>query len=250
MYMYKDDNCLFSRKDMYVMQHDAHGRNLEWADVSTRIKRKAFRDNLHLLYDVPVTSKLGFPQLQAYTGDVDFVAIPYTERNKKGVTGEGQAVHFFIDDYRFGKALWDNLEKVTYGLKKFGVCFAPNYSLYKDAGFKFANMQNTYKSRAVGAYWQKCGYKVIPTAAFGCLESFDYCFEGLPSESVIAVSGMGCRRDSNTFAFWCEGLRRLEDAKHPILVLVYGPEVDVPGLNTPLKFIPDFISTRLRTLRG
>ena len=39
------------------------------------------------------------------------------------------------------------------------------------------------------------------------------------------------------FNRWCYGLRRLEEAKSPILILVYGEEVEVQGLHTPLKFV-------------
>lgn len=66
--------------------------------------------------------------------------------------------------------------------------------------------------------------------------------------SVIAVSGMGNRKSADAFNRWCNGLRRLEDATKPILIIVYGEEVEVQGLHTPLKFIPCFIQERLRKL--
>ena len=46
----------------------------------------------------------------------------------------------------------------------------------------------------------------------------------------------------------CYGLRRLEEAKEPILIIVYGEEVEVQGLHTPLKFVPCFIQEKLRKL--
>lgn len=72
--------------------------------------------------------------------------------------------------------------------------------------------------------------------------------EGLPIHSVIAVSGMGNRRSVDAFNRWCYGLRRLEEAKAPILIIVYGEHVDIQGLHTPLKFVPCFIQERLRKL--
>ena len=42
--------------------------------------------------------------------------------------------------------------------------------------------------------------------------------------------------------------KRLEEAKVPILIIVYGEEVEVQGLHTPLKFVPCFIKTRLRII--
>lgn len=64
--------------------------------------------------------------------------------------------------------------------------------------------------------------------------------------SVIAVSGMGNRKSEDAFKRWCYGLQRLEEAKSPILIIVYGDEVYVQGIHTPLKFIPCFIQKKLR----
>ena len=66
--------------------------------------------------------------------------------------------------------------------------------------------------------------------------------------SVIAVSGMGNRKNESAFNFWCYGLRRLEESKAPILIIIYGEEVEVHGLHTPLKFVPCFIQEKLRKL--
>ena len=66
--------------------------------------------------------------------------------------------------------------------------------------------------------------------------------------SVIAVSGMGNKKSVDAFNRWCHGLRRLEEAKSPILIIVYGEEVEVQGLHTPTKFILCFIQDRIRKL--
>ena len=64
----------------------------------------------------------------------------------------------------------------------------------------------------------------------------------------IFVSGMGNRKSDEAFNRWCYGLRRLEEAKLPILIIIYGEEVEVQGLHTPLKFVPCFIQEKLRKL--
>ena len=66
--------------------------------------------------------------------------------------------------------------------------------------------------------------------------------------SVIAVSGMGNRKSEDAYNRWCYGIRRLEEAKAPILIIVYGKEVKVQGLHTPLKFVPCFIQEKLRPI--
>ena len=49
---------------------------------------------------------------------------------------------------------------------------------------------------------------------------------------------------------WEYALIQLEKELEPLMVLVYGQEQAVVGLNTPLKFFPDFISTRLRCVHS
>lgn len=59
---------------------------------------------------------------------------------------------------------------------------------------------------------------------------------------------MGNRKNVDAFNRWCYGIHRLEDAKEPIQIIVYGEEVEVQGLHTELKFVPCFIQERLRKL--
>jgi hypothetical protein len=237
---------LFSIKELYIMEHTASGQSLKIAQIPKRYKRKQIYENMHLMEGMTFTAVLRYPQMTAITEIPNLTCVPYSERNK--YEGKNQAVHFFLDDYRFRNAVWCNLEHTTYSLRKFDYYFTPDLSLWKDLPTDFYNRQNIYRTRFVGAYWQKCGYNVIPTASWGGLNSFAYCFEGLPSNSIIAVSGMGNMASEDAYNRWCYGLRRLEDAKHPISILVYGQELDIPDLHTPVKFIPDFITTKLRKL--
>ena len=237
---------LFSIKELYIMEHTASGQSLKIAQIPKRYKRKQIYENMHLMEGLTFTAGLRYPQMTAITEIPDFTCVAYTERNK--YEGKNQAVHFFQDDYRFRGAVWCDLERITYSLRKFDYYFTPDLSLWKDLPTDFYNLQNTYRTRFIGAYWQKCGYNVIPTASWGGLNSFAYCFEGLPSNSIIAVSGMGNMASEDAYNRWCYGLRRLEESKHPISILVYGQELDIPDLHTPVKFIPDFITTKLRKL--
>lgn len=77
---------------------------------------------------------------------------------------------------------------------------------------------------------------LFPTASWGSLNSFEYCFDGLPMNSVVAVCGMGNRKNINSYNQWCYGLRRLEEEKSPTLIMVYGEDIQVTGLHTPIKF--------------
>ena len=240
------NNYLFTQKEMYLMEHHKNGQSIRFYYISKQRRRKMTYENMHLIEGLTFTTNLQYPELAPYTEATSFISVSYHERNKHD--GKNEALHFFLDDYRFRNAVWYNLEKTTISIQKFDYVYTPDLSLWLDLPTDFYNRENVFRTRLIGAYWQKCGFKVIPTASWGNLSSFSYCFEGLPMHSVIAVSGMGNRKSENAFNLWCYGLRRLEEAKAPILIIVYGEEVEVQGLHTPLKFVPCFIQERLRRL--
>lgn len=241
-----NSDTLFSAKDLYIISHNSRGRSFYTEKLPEKTKRKTIHENMHLMMGMSFTCTNSFPQLEAYTGPTDFSAVPFTDWKK--ADGIGQAAHFFLDDFRFRDKVWYNLERTTQQLSKFDYVFTPDFSLWKDLPTEFPNKENIYRTRFVGRLWQLCGFNVIPTASWGGLNSFSYCFEGLPTNSVIAVSGMGNGKNAEAFRHWCYGLRRLEEAVSPTLIIVYGKQVEVQGLQTRIKFIPCFIENRLRQL--
>lgn len=202
-------------------------------------------DNIHLMSGMRFIN--GMPCLDAYKETIAFFHVAYHERSKHN--GKGEAVHFFTDDYRFRDAVWYNLQKTTESIKKFDYVFAPDLSLWRNMPTEFFNFKNVFRSRFVGAYWQSKGIKVIPVASWGGLDSFAYCFDGLPERSVIGVSAMGIKRSKSAFIRWLYGLRRLEEEKNPKHILVYGDKVDLTELSTPVSFMESFISKRFRNER-
>lgn len=242
----EQETSLFTTKELYAMEHTKRGRSRKFAHIPVKQRRKMIHENMHLMPGMSFTDGLHYPQMSAYNGPTDFVTVSYQDRNRHD--GQNEALHFFLDDYRFRDAVWCNLEQTTYSIAKFDYVYTPDLSMWCDLPTDFYNKVNVYRTRFVGAYWQNCGYNVIPTASWGDLSSFCYCFEGLPMHSVIAVSGMGNRRSEDAFNRWCYGLRRLEEAKEPTLIIIYGEEVEIQGLHTPLKFVPCFIHEKLRKL--
>lgn len=99
------------------------------------------------------------------------------------------AVHFFLDDYRF-ETVWTRPERALEHLRKYRSLLAPDFSLYADWPLVMQQW-NVYRSRWCGRYWQELGFQVIPTVSWSTAESFAFCFDGLPNNSVVAVSAVG-----------------------------------------------------------
>lgn len=196
------------------------------------------QDNMHLMEGIEFTHENSFAVLEPYTGPTDWTIHPFAQRNK--LIGKGQAIHFFQHDYTFN-CMWKSLELLTQKLCKFDAVFTPDWSLYVDVP-EHLNKNATYKTRFVGAYMQKCGFNVISTFSWSNAASFRWCLEGLPVGGVMATCGTGIKHTSAAFKLWCYGMRKVEEEKSPSLIYVYGDPVDIPGLQTELRFIPNRIS--------
>lgn len=239
------DDSIFSRKDMYIMSHDSKGKA---TFLKTTNKRRAMYryDNLHLLDGIEFTSYSGIdiPIIEPFNGSIDLEYHPYTNHNK--LTGVNQALHFFIHDDKFRYAVWNRLEETTFKLSKFQALLTPDFTMYVDRPSYYA-YQAVFMNRLVGAYWQKCGYNVIPTASWGNADSFDFCFKGLPQNSPIAVGGIGLKSNPGALELWHYGLLTLEKTTNPSVIIIYGDDqLQLPELHTPVKFVIDNITKNFR----
>lgn len=233
------NDTLFKAKDMYLLSCAATGKLLAHEGLSYHKRRMMEFNNMHLMEGMEFSDNNEFPLLRAYEGPVNFDFYPFSEQNK--LDGKGQAIHFFAHDYKFATACDKRLEATTYKLSKFDCVFSPDYSLFVDVP-SHINKHSVYLSRFAGAHWQNCGFSVIPTASWGNADSFEYCFEGLPTNSVIGVCGVGVRWSRSAYLLWQYAMRTLEERLLPSLVIVYGVGLEIQGFHTPVLNIGDQIS--------
>lgn len=82
---------------------------------------------------------------------------------------------------------------------------------------------NVYRNRWCGRYWQELGFQVIPSVSWSTQESFDFCFEGVSQNSLIAVSAVGVKLDEplehDRFML---GFREMVERLSPSTILAYG----------------------------
>lgn len=158
------------------------------------------------------------------------------------------AVHFFLDDYRF-ETVWARPRRALEHLSKYQILLTPDFSLYADWPLVMQQW-NVYRSRWCGRYWQELGYAVIPTASWSTPKSFAFCFDGLPQNSVVAVSAMGVNlgeaiQRRRFLAGYQEMIHRLA----PTTVLAYGPLPDEAYGLTPVVGYPTHWHGRIRAHR-
>lgn len=165
-------------------------------------------------YDMPLIKK------EEIEGVENF--IPFDKRNK--CKDENGIVHFYIYDDAF-KQIINNYEKYLEELKKFKAVISPDFSIYYDMIIP-EQIYNTYMNRAMGAYYQNNGIKVIPNVRWGDSRSYEFCFEGLEKEGIYAIGSYGQIKKKANLYYFEKGLEEFFKRLNPKKVYIYGTMPD------------------------
>ena len=157
---------------------------------------------------------------------VQFIGFNYAKTcEKQQKTDFG--VHFFLDDYQFNR-LWNRPDKYIQLLLKFKYVLSPDFSMYTDYP-KAMQMWKHYQKHWLGAYMELFGIKVIPTIGWSDKDSFKWCFDGEPRNSIVAISSIGTQRDKKSKQLFLEGYNKMLEVLKPTKILFWGnipPEID------------------------
>lgn len=187
----------------------------------------------------PLEGKWGFPSIPA----VRLADIPQLERlqfftfkDSKNYYMNGRVkgecgVQFFLDDKYF-EAVWNTPEKYIDHLREFGAVCQPDFSLYTNWAIA-RQMWSHYRNQWVAKYWTAQGIKVIPTVTWSTPESYEWCFDGVPKHSVVALSSVGCWKDETAHRLFVQGYAEMKRQLEPECVLWRG--------NVPDEFHADRI---------
>lgn len=161
-------------------------------------------------FDIPLLQPCEF-------APCDFVGFNFA-RSTKNASEKG--LHFFVDDYQFER-VWRNPDSYTDLLSKFQIIMTPDFSLYTDYPLPI-QIYNHYRKHWLGAFWQSLGMQVIPTIAWSDEKSFDWCFDGTPTHSTVAVSSVGTQKSKHTQRLFLDGWHRMIERLQPETVIFYG----------------------------
>lgn len=148
---------------------------------------------------------------EIHKGDKDFQSLAY--------------VCFYEDDADFDsvKGIWFRSRHAYKVLSHFAGIITPDFSTYQDFPYPL-KLWNTYRMRAFG-YWYGtiCGHAVINSVRWGTAETYSYCFDGIPKNSIVAIGTVGgSPRKLNDRSRFEEGLRELVKRLFPHTIIVYG----------------------------
>lgn len=179
-------------------------------------------DNLDLFYPERTAGKFGIPEIRG-TRDIEMPSkwIPFNH----AISCEKRAdkgLHFFLDDYQFIR-VWNKPETYLPLLRGFKYVLAPDFSTFVDTPLA-VQINSHFKKHWCAAYWQANGVNVIPTVSWGDYRSVDWCFDGEPTESVVAVSTMGVERNGASMELFVQGWAEMLNRLNPSQVICYGKQ--------------------------
>ena len=172
----------------------------------------------HYWHGAKLIGKYRLPQLEP----IQFIpknVISFNER-KKIKKPENHWLDFFIDDYHY-ENFWKHPEKYFVSIRKFAGIITPDYSMFPDI-LPGQNILNCTRNRVIAYYLQKNGFNIIPVASWCSSEDFDWCFDGLPNNSSIAISSNGCLSNPYGQRILLEGINELQRQKSPFKIIVCG----------------------------
>ena len=213
-------------------------------DEVSRLTHNVF-ENFEHPYEPYYTGKYGIPAMTATqtTGENFLRFCDWRQVDDY----ENYIAHFYYDDFKFINA-WRDPDCYVERLRAFKAVVSPDFSMYTDFPLALQIMA-CYRRQWVGAYWQSLGIDVIPDVIWGDERSYEFCFDGIPKRSVVAVSSVGIKRDSEwggPNGLWKKGYGMMLERLEPTAILYYGDKMD--GLQGNVIQIPSFYAQRREEL--
>lgn len=135
-------------------------------------------------------------------------------------------VCFYEDDQYFDglkSSVWYYPKKAYGILKHFKGIITPDFSTYQDFPDPIKRF-NTYRMRAFGHwYGTLCKKQVINNVRWGTDEAYNYCFDGIEQNSIIAIGTLGgSPRKLLNRKEYEKGLMEMVKRLKPKCIIVYG----------------------------
>lgn len=169
--------------------------------------------------DAERVGRYGFPKLKASAVLPNSPALSFNYLLSSRMP-ENYWFHCFCDDYQFSR-LWTNFERCIPYLCRAKGLISTDFSMYRDYS-QDALIWNCYRNRVMAYAMQKINDAVIPTAGFGPEYTWEWCNDGLPEHSPVAITTNGVLSDPEARRLFVGGVDALVNTKHPSALVICG----------------------------
>ncbi len=186
----------------------AHIASICYPEITQNLKKEG-------AYNMPVVKPNTI--IPSVERTIPFDRIKYRKSNRNSL------VMFYINDDRFATKL-SHPWSYTENLDQYVGVIGPDLSQYIDMDYP-ERLSNNYWNKALMAYWQNQGINIYPNVTWSLPDSYEYCADGLPKKSVIAINSMGVLKYNFCKSIWLDGYRYMLKKLNPICILRYGPKI-------------------------
>lgn len=169
--------------------------------------------------DIPTVGKYKFPQLARVNYLPEEPVYPFNYL-KSTVEKGCYWYHCFTAERNFHRLYNSFFEYVEFLRKAKGLISA-DFSLFRDYPEEIL-VAKCRANRLVDYALQQAGIPMIPTAGFAGESSWEWCFDGLPLNSTVAVTTNCLGRDRETHRLFVGGINTMIKKIHPTAIVVCG----------------------------
>ena len=185
--------------------------------------------------DAKLVGKYKFPQLSAQQLIPSDNPLPINYMTSKKYIGNW--FHCFTNEKPYQK-FWYNFNRYIPYIQSAKGLIATDFSLYRNDETDTL-IRNCYKNRVMAYAMQKINPNVIPTAGFAGEKTWDWCFDGLPHHSTVAITTNGTLSDPEAKRLFVGGVDTLVKTLSPFALVICGKFPDWIYRKYPnVKIIP------------
>lgn len=175
----------------------------------------------YLVKGARFSGRMEFPSLPLNIAVPDSLIEFRRSQNPESIN---QYIHFYISDRKF-ECVSRKPQQYLQWFKRFGGIIGFDFSLHTECPV-YKQIESIGKNRELSYWFASQGVSVIPNVRWGLKETFDWCFEGLPKRSTVAVSTLGCSKAKCDRRLFEDGFLEMLTRIKPKTVVVYGTKSD------------------------
>lgn len=167
----------------------------------------------------PTTGKHNFPKLSSVNCLPENPVYPFNHL-KSHVEKGNYWYHCFTSEKYFHR-LFNCFDEYEPLLQKSKGLISADFSLYRDYPEKFL-IDYCRSNRMIDYALQQAGIPMITTAGFAGESSWNWCFDGLPANSTVAVTTNTLRKDPEANRLFVGGINVMVEKIQPTAIVVCG----------------------------
>ena len=189
---------------------------MNWDEFKLIVKRRFC--NPPFTGDFPKTGKYGFPQLAQTNYLPEGTVYPFNYL-KSTVKKARYWYHCFTSEKNFNR-LYTNFRDYVEFLQGVRGIISADFDMYRNYPEEFL-INNCRANRIVDYALQQEGIPMIPTAGFAGESSWEWCFDGLPLNSTVAIT-TNTLRDKEAHRLFVGGVNTMIAKIQPTAIVVCG----------------------------